>query len=739
MNLTMRKKIIGLSILSVVVPVVIIYFLILEFQGMTTQKAETELSQVSMQYIAQIARDVYGLCEITNNLVQEKIDNDLNILRKIIDEKGEIRYGPETIEWDAVNQFNNTVQRVRLPKMYIGRTWFGNSDDLRTHMPVVDEVKELVGGTCTIFQKMNERGDMLRIATNVENLDNTRAIGTFIPAVNPDGTPNQVVTTVLNGQIYRGAAYVVNSWYLTAYEPIRDGDGEITGVLYVGEKLEAVQALREAIMNVFVGKTGYVYVLKGTGDDRGSYIISKDGERDGENIWNSTDAKGNYFIQSIVRNALSLKKGDVYYERYPWKNIGEKKERYKIAAITYFKPWDWIIGVGMYEEDYYQAKHELETATTKLLTNLIIGGIITISLAALFAYFIGDRMVRPLDVIIKVAKKIAAGDVQGAREELSSSTPAKSERKRSRFIVSDYDEAVQLLEAFDTMTRNLNSLIGQVHRSGIQVTTSATEISASVKQLQATVSEQAASTKEVMATSREIAATAVDLAQSMDSVSESIDDTANKADTGRMNLNNMESVMKRLVDATSKISSKLAVISEKTKKISSVSTTISKISDQTHLLSLNAAIEAEKAGEYGKGFSVVAQEISRLADQTSIATKDIEYMVKEMLASVSSGVMEMDTFTEEVRGGVQELETIGAQFGSIIEQVRSMVPRFETAKEGMHGQEEGAHQISEAISQLSDTAEQTKQSLHEFKLAIDQLNEAVQGLQKEVTQFKISS
>jgi len=101
--------------------------------------------------------------------------------------------------------------------------------------------------------------------------------------------------------------------------------------------------------------------------------------------------------------------------------------------------------------------------------------------------------------------------------------------------------------------------------------------------------------------------------------------------------------------------------------------------------------------------------------------------------------MEMDTFTEEVRGGVQELETIGAQFGSIIEQVLSMVPRFETAKEGMHGQEEGAHQISEAISQLSDTAEQTKQSLHEFKLAIDQLNEAVQGLQKEVTQFKISS
>jgi len=195
--------------------------------------------------------------------------------------------------------------------------------------------------------------------------------------------------------------------------------------------------------------------------------------------------------------------------------------------------------------------------------------------------------------------------------------------------------------------------------------------------------------------------------------------------------------MNRLVDATSKISSKLAIINEKTKKISSIGITISKISDQTHLLSLNAAIEAEKAGEYGKGFSVVAQEISRLADQTSIATGDIEYMVKEMQSSVSSGVMEMDKFTDEVREGVHELESIGEQFGGIIEQVRALVPSFEAAKEEMHGQEDGAHQISEAIVQLSETAEQTKESLHEFKLATDQLNEAVQGLQNEVSRFRI--
>jgi methyl-accepting chemotaxis protein len=126
---------------------------------------------------------------------------------------------------------------------------------------VVDDVKELVGGTATIFQRMNRQGNILRVATNVEKLDNTRAIGTYIPAVNPDGIPNPVVSTVMQGKTYRGIAYVVNAWYITAYEPIFDGQGEIVGVLYVGVKQENVESLRQAILKTQVGETGYVYAF----------------------------------------------------------------------------------------------------------------------------------------------------------------------------------------------------------------------------------------------------------------------------------------------------------------------------------------------------------------------------------------------------------------------------------------------------------------------------------------------
>jgi len=201
----------------------------------------------------------------------------------------------------------------------------------------------------------------------------------------------------------------------------------------------------------------------------------------------------------------------------------------------------------------------------------------------------------------------------------------------------------------------------------------------------------------------------------------------------------MESAMRLLMKATGSITTKLATINERANRISSVVTTINKVSDQTNLLSLNAAIEAEKAGEYGKGFAVVFREISRLADQTAAATQDIEYVVREMQSSVAAGVMEMDKFAEQVRQGVSEVAGIGDELTKIIDQVRNLGPEFDTVQQSMQTQSQGAVQISEAMTQLSQAVEQTRESLQEFKHATGQLNDAVHGLQGEVTRFKISA
>jgi methyl-accepting chemotaxis protein WspA len=168
-------------------------------------------------------------------------------------------------------------------------------------------------------------------------------------------------------------------------------------------------------------------------------------------------------------------------------------------------------------------------------------------------------------------------------------------------------------------------------------------------------------------------------------------------------------------------------------------TTITKVADQTNLLSVNAAIEAEKAGEYGVGFLVVAREIRRLADQTASATLDIEQMVQQMHSAVSAGVMEMDRFTDHVRHSVTDVVKISRQMEEIIESVDANTARFERVHESMQSQSQGARQISEAMAGLTENATQTAQAASEYSRAAMDLREAIGSLQSVVESFRLKS
>jgi methyl-accepting chemotaxis protein WspA len=211
------------------------------------------------------------------------------------------------------------------------------------------------------------------------------------------------------------------------------------------------------------------------------------------------------------------------------------------------------------------------------------------------------------------------------------------------------------------------------------------------------------------------------------------------AGEGQNGLTHMEETMRRVMDAAGSINAKLAVLSDKAGNISQVVTTITKVADQTNLLSLNAAIEAEKAGEYGRGFAVVATEIRRLADQTSVATYDIDQMVKEIQSAVAAGVMGMDKFSEEVRRGMHEVQQVGGQLTQVIQQVQALAPRVESVNEGMHAQASGAEQITQALAQLSEAAQQTVDSLRQSGVAIDELNRVAIGLRGGVARFTLQA
>ncbi len=737
MKMTLKTKIISLVVAAALIPSLVMLLLMMRLEKKITAKAGEELNLQAKLNIAQVARDVHGLCQTANDIIQANISCDLKVAQDMLTKAGPVTLGPEMVEWEAVHPATHQTSKVALPSFMIGGVWLGQNSDFATPTPLVDEVTRLIGATCTVFQRMNERGDMLRVATTVPDSNGQRAIMTYIPAAAPQGEPSPVMAAILKGESYRGLVYILNAPYLAAYDPIKDVDGQVIGMLYVGEHIEGVQSLRRAIMNVKVGKEGgYVAVVGGKGDQRGSYIISKEGKRDGESIWETRDADGNYFVQRMINNALQAPPNECLFERYPWINPeqGETAPRSKLSANIYFAPWDWVIFASIYEDDFITAQQEIGKSFERLTLEVLGAGLLVLLLAMLFALVLGNRMTRPLGLIIGVIGKVAGGDVQGARTFLA----ADSERRHAAGFAQGTDEIGQLVRGLDTMTASLDGLIGQVQQSGVQVTTSALQISASARQIEGTVAEQAASTREVSATSKEIASTSESLVHTMDEVGQTVAQTAATAETGRTNLSRMESAMRQLIKATSSISSQLSVINDKANKISGVVTTINKISDQTNLLSLNAAIEAAKAGEYGKGFSVVARETNRLADQTVIATQDIERMAREMQSSVSSGVMEMDKFAEEVRQGVREVATISESLGQVIDQVKTLESRFDSVKDGMRNQSESAQQISEAVNHLSTAADQTRQSLHEFNQATEQLTSVVQGLKHEVSRFKIS-
>ncbi|MGE0430993.1 MAG: methyl-accepting chemotaxis protein [Planctomycetota bacterium] len=304
--------------------------------------------------------------------------------------------------------------------------------------------------------------------------------------------------------------------------------------------------------------------------------------------------------------------------------------------------------------------------------------------------------------------------------------------------VMPQSEADQLSHNVNHAVEALQQMMKQVQIAGITVTSSSTEIAAGSREQEASVAELAATAKEIAATTTEISATANELMQTMGDVSNVTSSTARSAAQSKLGLESMERTMGQMVESAANITTRLSVLSEKASNISSVVTTIMKVADQTNLLSLNAAIEAEKAGEFGLGFAVVANEVRRLADQTAMASTDIELMVKEMQSAVSAAVMGMDGFAGDNRHGSNDVRQVATQHGSINEAVQELVPRFENVKEGMAAQVSGAAQIAEGVNMVVESSEQSSEALRQNRIAVEQLNEAAEELQMSVGRFRIS-
>jgi methyl-accepting chemotaxis protein len=407
-KMKIQSKMVIVGCLLVLVPQIIVAAITLIQNAYLLDNTIKETKSLAYADLDHIVKSVHSLVQSHQDVNDLNIKNSLNVAREVVANSGGFSFDEnKLVRWEAVNQFSLTSGAIDLPQMKVGNTWLGQVSNPKTNVLVVDRVRDLVSVTCTVFQRMNASGDMLRVATNVIKKEGTRAIGTFIPSLEPDGKPNPVVATILKGESFVGKAYVVNARYITAYEPIRDAANKIVGMLYVGIPLESVKSLRQSIMSITVGKTGYAWVV----DSQGNYQISQHGKRDGENIFDSKDEKGNLFIQEMIKKAKALKPGEIAEHHYPWKNPGETQTRMKVARLTYFEPWDWVIGAGSAEDEFLDSTNKLEAAGKKSTILLLVVLIVSLAIAIGVWTLVAKQITRPVVKLIDATERMSRGEL----------------------------------------------------------------------------------------------------------------------------------------------------------------------------------------------------------------------------------------------------------------------------------------------------------------------------------------
>ncbi|MFM7051050.1 MAG: methyl-accepting chemotaxis protein [Planctomycetota bacterium] len=320
------------------------------------------------------------------------------------------------------------------------------------------------------------------------------------------------------------------------------------------------------------------------------------------------------------------------------------------------------------------------------------------------------------------AARIASGDL--------SSPPAEARGS---------DETAELLRAMGRMNGDLARIVDAVR-------TASTQLAATSAQLAATSREQAAgtatfgeSTQQIAAAVREISATGTELARSIEDIDAGARRTAAAALGGRSGLEGMAVSMEGLSRISDEVARRLRTITEKAESITTVVTTITKVAEQTNLLSVNAAIEAEKAGDAGFGFLVVAREIRRLADQTAAATTDIDRIVRQMQEAVAAGAGEMQRFSSEVRVRTAEAQSIAAGIGGIIGDMDRSASAFTEVRGGMSGQATGLAQIEDAVVRVAAGAREAATGAAETGRVADELAHAVAVLQDAVARFRTAA
>ena len=483
----------------------------------------------------------------------------------------------------------------------------------------------------TIFARQGD--EFIRISTSLKKEDGTRALGTRLDHKHP------AYSALLRTQTYTGKAHLFGRDYMTQYDPFTDASGAVLGAYFIGFEIsEPMRELRRVIHEIKVGKSGYAFVI----DSLGNAIVHP--TQEGRNILGLRDSDGFELIKTLV----DLKEGVI---RYSWTNreLGETRSRQKLATLSYYKPWDWIIATTSNTDELYGELRAMRNV-------LLLLGVLSAAVVSLIAYVSMRRALAPVGDIGEVMHRIGQGDATCdvdlqlcARPDeigtLGQATQAMASSLRG--LLREIGEGVQMLSGASS---NLNSVSGQTTDGVNKVSDRATSVAAAAE-------EASSNTAGVAASMSEASTNLVAVTDATAQMSSTVGEIAANSEKAR-------SISSQATSQAQSASLLMRQLGRAAQEIGKVTESISGISAQTNLLALNATIEAARAGSAGKGFAVVANEIKELAQQTASATEDIKAKIGDVQGSVGRAVSDI----EGVSNIIAELGEIVASIAAAIEQ-----------------------------------------------------------------------
>ncbi len=432
---------------------------------------------------------------------------------------------------------------------------------------------------------------------------------------------------------------------------------------------------------------------------------------EGKDLKGLKDANGTAIFVEFVKTVRQNGEGTV---PYLWPKPGSEEPVQKVSYVKGFKPWNWVVGTGIYIDDV-KAAFWNRAATLGIIAGAVLAALLLVSA------IIARSITLPIKLTTQAMDNIAAGEGDLTQ----------------RLDSSGSDEVARLAEAFNNFAMKVQQTITQVSSVTHQLATSAGELSSITAKSHNQMGQQRSETEQVATAVTQMAATVHEIAENAEKTASSARDANHEADNGRRVVEEASQAIQRLAGEVEQAASVILRLESESEAIGSVLDVIRGIAEQTNLLALNAAIEAARAGEQGRGFAVVADEVRTLASRTQQSTEEIQQMIERLQSGSSEAVQVMTSSQTTTQGTVEKARDAAESLVKIVTSVGTISEMNTQIATAAEEQSAVAQEIDKSIVHISQLAEEAANGSDQVATASQELSQLGDTLKQQVSQFKV--